>query len=328
MEQLKKERSIAKSQFTRKLNIFNKCVIDNDHIDVLNDALQELNLKFEKLELLHNQMVMLVNTELETNDLDKYITNVELLKIKANNDFLSIKDLRNKDKKNAENVQFCVKKLAAPSFDGTMRLFPLFVSDYERLMESRYGKDLYILKGCLSEKVQDQFNWVDDYDTMWNRLKEKFGSAPKIVDFVVSKIKGLKVVPEGNNSKLLDLINCVENSWYDLKRVGQEREIENNTVVTLIEKLLPSNIMRDWALKRQSIDDSNVFHELSKFLLIEKEAIEYLEDSVRKNNSTVPRIVNNVSVDYNVEEKEYDANYVNLVKKITREPRVPKSKIQ
>ena len=121
-----------------------------------------------------------------------------------------------------------------------MRIFPLFVSDYERLMVSKYGKDLFVLKSCLTENVISQFNWVDDYDLMWSRLHEKYGAAPKIVDFVVSNIKGLKPVPEGNNSKLLDLINCIESSWYDLKRVGQEKEIVNNTVVTLIEKLLPA----------------------------------------------------------------------------------------
>ena len=72
-----------------------------------------------------------------------------------------------------------------------MRIFPLFVSDYERLMVSKYGKDLFVLKSCLTENVISQFNWVDDYDLMRNRLHEKYGATPKIVDFVVSNIKGL-----------------------------------------------------------------------------------------------------------------------------------------
>ena len=53
-------------------------------------------------------------------------------------------------------------------------------------MQSRYGKDTFILRSCLSEKVISEFNWIDDYDIMWNRLDSKFGSSPKIVDYVVN----------------------------------------------------------------------------------------------------------------------------------------------
>ena len=188
MEVLKKERATAKSQFTRKLHIFEKSVVEDDHIDILNDVLQELNVKFSKLELIHDQMIILAQNDNEIAKCNEYISAVEGLKIKANNDYLCIKDFREKSKQNAANLKFCVKKIPTPIFDGRMRIFPSFVSDYERLMVSKYGKDLFVLKSCLTDNVINQFNWVEDYDIMWNRLHEKCGSAPKIVDFVVSNI--------------------------------------------------------------------------------------------------------------------------------------------
>ena len=45
--------------------------------------------------------------------------------------------------------------------------------------------------------------------------------------------------------------------------------IENITVITIIEKLLPANLMRYWALIRQKLEERYpVFPELMKFSLM------------------------------------------------------------
>ena len=152
-----------------------------------------------------------------------------------------------------------MKKLSAPFFEEDIRTYPSFKSDFIRLMEARYGQDPFVLKSALSKTVLIQFNWIDDYKIMWEKLDDKFGSASKIVDYVITDIKYLKPVLEGNSPKLLELIDVLERGWYDLKKVDKEKEIENVTVITLIEKLLPPNIMREWALKIQCFDDDVLF---------------------------------------------------------------------
>lgn len=50
------------------------------------------------------------------------------------------------------------------------------------------------------------------------KLDERFGSSARIVDAVLGEICALKPVPEGNKTRLLHMINVVEQAWLDLKK--------------------------------------------------------------------------------------------------------------
>ena len=56
---LKKERTIAKGQFTRKVSLFEKSLNNKDHITVLNDLLDEVNDKFDQVEAIHEQLLII-----------------------------------------------------------------------------------------------------------------------------------------------------------------------------------------------------------------------------------------------------------------------------
>ena len=322
MESNLKERATAKGQFTRKVSLFEKSMNNGDHVNVLSDLLNEINTKFSQVEQIHEKLLLIENVDIM--ELNSYIDSVEEIKIKSQNSFLSYKTKHSKDDQNAENLKFCVKKLSAPFFEGDIRTYPSFKSDFIRLMEARYGQDPFVLKSALSKTVLIQFNWIDDYKIMWEKLDDKFGSAAKIVDYVITDIKNLKPVPEGNSPKLLELINVLERGWYDLKKVDKEKETENVTVITLIEKLLPPNIMREWALKRQNFNDDVLFSELSRFLISERKVIEYTEERIRKNYLCSKVNVHNVSIDSNSisdecnvnENKGIDSEYFKLFKHI------------
>ena len=290
MDQLKKQRKSAKATFTRKCNIFDQTILTDGHTDVLKGLLDEINVIFSKLESLHEQMVDISTNDSELELFEQYICELEERKTGVNNTFLSVKSSRADEREKGDNVKLCVKKLSAPFFNGEMRFYPTFKSDFKRLMESKYGKDSYVLRQSLADVVCNEIQWVDDYELMWDRLDENYGSSSKIVDFVLSNIKKLKPIPDGNNIKFLELINTVESGWYDLKRLNKQAEIENVTVITLIEKLLPCNIMREWVLRRNKVsDDTLLFNELMLFLLDERKIIKYVEDDVRKPNF-VPKV--------------------------------------
>ena len=228
-------------------------------------------------------MVDLCDSDSDLEFFEQYICELEERKTTSNNVFSLVKSFRDEEKQKDENLKFAVKKIKPPEFDGEMRFYPTFKSDFKRLMESKYGKDSYVLRESLSKQVQKDIQWVNDYGLMWERLDAKYGSTSKIVDFVLSNIKGLKPVPEGDNVRFLELINCVESGWYDLQKLNKQTEIENITVITIIEKLFPSNIMREWVSKRnQILDESQIFSELLIFLSNERKIIEYVEDGIRK----------------------------------------------
>ena len=313
MEALKKERKTLKGRFTRKVSLFEKSVNDKVHINVLSDLIDEINNIFSELEIIHDKLIDLTEGDDAIDVLNIYIDDVESKKIEVNDKFSSLKDTNANANQTADNIKFCVKKLSSPFFDGDRRVFPSFKSDFIRLTEARYGKDPFVLKSALSPDVLKNFNWIDNYDIMWDKLDQEYGSAAKIVDYVITDIKNLRAVPEGNNPKLLEVINCVEKGWYDLKRLGKEKEIENVTVITQIEKLLPPSVMRDWAVKRQSVRDESLFAEFYKFLLNEKKVIQYTEERIRKNISC--KGINNVlHSNYSEENKETDSEYLKFMK--------------
>lgn len=101
------------------------------------------------------------------------------------------------------------------------------------------------------------------------------------MDAVLAEISILKPVPEGNTRKLREVINVVERAWLDLKKIDRANEIENSTVVTKIERLLPNSLKREWTHKAQALSDQERFQSLVKFLTGERQVIEYMEDESR-----------------------------------------------
>ena len=166
MDQLKKERKAAKAAFTRKCNIFDKTILVDGHIDVLKGILDEINQIFSKLETLHEKMVDISTSESELELFEQYICELEERKTLANNMYLSVKSSRAEEKDKGDNVKLCVKNFSAPTFNGEMRFYPTFKSDFKRLMESKYGKDSYILRQFLTDVVCNEIQWVDNYDLM------------------------------------------------------------------------------------------------------------------------------------------------------------------
>ena len=123
-----------------------------------------------------------------------------------------------------------------------------------------------------------------DLDAMWKRLDEKYGDPAKVVDENTRNLK------DGVNKKVVEFINIVEDGYRDLKRLGLEKEITTTTSVRVIEKKLPADVRKEWA-KLVSSEDSTVnnmdkFPSLLKFLLNQKQAIEYENADLRLNNNS------------------------------------------
>ena len=87
MEKLKKDRKASKAAFTRKANIFDKLILVDGHIDVLQEALDKVNDNFIKIETLHEQMVELCESDSELESFEQYICELEERKTTSNNIF-------------------------------------------------------------------------------------------------------------------------------------------------------------------------------------------------------------------------------------------------
>ena len=83
------------------------------------------------------------------------------------------------------------------------------------------------------------------------------GDPTKVVDVIMNAIQNTKNIRDGENNRLIELINVVEDGYRDLQRLGLEKEITTTSSVSVIEKKLPTDIKKEWA-KLVSSDDSTV----------------------------------------------------------------------
>ena len=120
-------------------------------------------------------------------------------------------------------------------------------------------------------------------------MDEKYGYPAKVADVIIDSVRRVKTIKEGENRRLIEFVNIVDDGYRDLKRLGLEREITTTSSVSKIEKKLPADIRRDWAKlvssDTSSVDKTDKFPSLLKFLLNQKRAIEYDLAELRTSGS-------------------------------------------
>ena len=180
-------------------------------------------------------------------------------------------------KADANMIKF--QKVDPPKFSGDTRSFPAFISHYTKHIETQYGKDPFILMGCLSGDAEKLVRPVEeDYQEMMKRLQAKYGSDEKQVDVILHDLRSLKRISDGDYRALYKMIETVENCWLDLKRMNLQSEMDTTSMLSTIEKLLPEVQKREWTLQKP---ENSKFSKLLDFLIKEKNAIEYMSDEIR-----------------------------------------------
>ena len=184
-----------------------------------------------------------------------------------------------------------------PLFTGEIRDYPRLKMDFEKQVMPTINIESapYILRSCLSKGPADVVKSIDDdYKAMWKRLDEKYGYPTKVVDVIMNAIQNTRNIRDGEKNRLIELINVVEDGYRDLKRLGLEKEITTTSSVSVIEKKLPTDVKKEWAKfvssDHSTVDKTDKFPSLLKFLLNQKRAIEY-ENAELRNDSQVKGFV-------------------------------------
>ena len=190
-----------------------------------------------------------------------------------------------------------LEKVKMPLFTGEIRDYPRLKMDFEKQVMPTINIESapYILRSCLSKGPADVVKSIDDdYKAMWKRLDEKYGDPTKVVDVIMNAIQNTRNIRDGEKNRLIELINVVEDGYRDLKRLGLEKKITTTSSVSVIEKKLPTDVKKEWAKivssDHSTVDKTDKFPSLLKFLLNQKRAIEY-ENAELRNDSQVKGFV-------------------------------------
>ncbi|KAL9953399.1 hypothetical protein ACROYT_G040811 [Oculina patagonica] len=126
---------------------------------------------------------------------------------------------------------------------------------------------------------------------MWKRLDEKYGDPAKVADVIMCAIQNMKPIREGESKIFVELINVIYDGYRDLKRLGLEKEITTTSSMSIIERKLPNDVKREWAKlvssEHSPVDKRDKFPSLLRFLLEQKQAIEY-ENAELRSSSSLP----------------------------------------
>ena len=186
-----------------------------------------------------------------------------------------------------------LEKVKMPLFTGRIRDYPRFKMDFEKqvMPTIKIESAPYILRSCLSKEPADVVKSIDDdLEPMSKRLDEKYGDPTKVVDVIMNAIQNTRNIRDCENNRLIELINIVEDGYQDLKRLGLEQEITTTSSVSVIEKKLPTDVKKEWAKLASSdhstVDKTNKFPSLLKFLLNQKQTIEYENAELQNDSKT------------------------------------------
>ncbi|XP_068742221.1 uncharacterized protein [Montipora capricornis] len=206
-----------------------------------------------------------------------------------------VKDEQLKESKQAikeKTTNLSLEKIKLPKFDGEIRKYPQFKRDFQRHVEPTLDKGdvSYVLRSCLGKEPYETVKSVDDdINEMWKRLDDKYGDPAKVADVIIDSIRRTKIIREGEDKRLVEFVNMLEDGYRDLRRLGLEAEITTTSSVSIIERKLPMDIRREWAQSVSSdasmVDKMNKFPSLLRFLLNQKRAIEYDCAALRAYNS-------------------------------------------
>ena len=123
---------------------------------------------------------------------------------------------QNQSKQSHEKSIFKLDKMKLPDFDGNIRSYPRFISDFKKfVLPNIQSTDSasYVLRNCLSGAARESVrNIDDDVDAMLGRLNEKFGRPSKLADSIMNDIKHMKQVNDGDDKGFLKMINLLESS--------------------------------------------------------------------------------------------------------------------
>ena len=214
---------------------------DTPMYNVITDAQSEMKNIFQSCKKANSKYVTTL-TELEIEDEMEWLSDLQKLMADINLQVGKMEQYKHESKSKG----LCLEQMKMPQFNGDMRDYPRFKSDFQKQVQPTVGGEQEAAY-ALNTAFEIIRNVDDDLKEIWERLTKKQGKPSKLIDVVVNDIRRLTIVLEAEEQKLLHLIDTVERGYRDLFHMKLDKEMLNNTVVSMTEEKLPRDIGREWA---------------------------------------------------------------------------------
>ena len=119
----------------------------------------------------------------------------------------------------------------------------------------------------------------DDYDEIMKRLDFKYGRPDKLVDVVLTKLKGLRKIGDNGYRRFMEMVDIIERSFLDLKKLDLQGEMNTTSMLGEYHLL---GYMNGVLLKQTYKPGEPQFEVFLKYLRLQRNAMEYEEKEFRQ----------------------------------------------
>ena len=140
------------------------------------------------------------------------------------------------------------ERMKFPSFDGSMRKYATWKKEYELHIQPSCttGQQAFVLKSYLCEELRDEMNaFGGTVDEIWQRLDERFGNQSRLVDNILAEVRAIEHCRD-DDKLTLNMIKTVERCYNELKSMKREGEMNNTTIISMIEGKMTSEMGNEW----------------------------------------------------------------------------------
>ena len=183
-----------------------------------------------------------------------------------------------------------IKPLDIHHFAGDIRKFAQFKDEFNSLIKPLCAPNqlALALRNHLTEDVRAAVDSVgNDYEKIWKRLELKYGNTRRLVEAILRDVKMMQI--EGDEIvDALEMIDVVEKAHLDLEAIGEEEELYNATIISLIEERMPTEMRSEWVKRvagEQHLRSQGKFHALLELLKNWRYRLEYLNDTMRATSA-------------------------------------------
>lgn len=236
--------------------------------DALGAWIDDIISRFEKMEVDYDQKVKLISTPVQP--------------IAAADANLTITE--NPRLVGAEKDVFQHDKIKLPPFDGNIRKYAKWREEFETHIKPlcKPTQLAFILKSHLCEELREEMDVLGgDAEEIWGRLDQRYGNKGRLVDTILAEVKSIQVCNDDEST--LIMIKIIERCYSELKFMKREAEMNNTTIISMIEEKMSLEMSTEWIkiITKKDANHTDKFTMLKDLLDEWRGRIEYRMANVR-----------------------------------------------
>ena len=292
-DEAKRKRTAAKSQFTRaESSLKNALSLENCAKWTIENRYSEIKRRWDNVQEAHDNYVSLIDEEAlpaEEEWIAELMNRFEGVELDVGEHMKPVIKTEPVKEMSMKKSIFKVDSIKFQTFSGDIRKYPSFRYEFKTHIVPRCerGQEVLVLKAHLSDDIKEEImNIGDNPADVWARLDSKYGRVDRIIEHVLRYIKGL--ARSEDSGDILYMISIVEKAYRDLKNLGEEREMQNSSILSDIEGAMSSQMRFEWVklIANETLGSNAKCAKLNTFLQEWRNRLEYDGAVIRAGTPT------------------------------------------